>query len=260
MAKKLNIEESFQNYDERLFAKKLVDTVGKAIKGFQCCSTNFLDPAEQEIAFRIIKEFPEVYHKWAGGFEEAERRVLVFAPEEWLFEEWDEVVLLKLSWNSKYSRTLSHRDVLGSLMGLGIEREVVGDIKVGSETAYITVLRSMSDFILMNLEKIGSAPIKSEICDKLEEVEDRYKEIRGTVASCRLDAVIAEAFNLSRNEAQEIIRAGKVRLNHKSVESISSEVAVQDLMSVKGYGRARLCEINGKTKKDRQSVMIKKYL
>lgn len=260
MFKKLNIEESLQNYDERLFVKKLVDTAGKALKSFQCCSTNFLDPAEQDLAHRVLRELPEVSYKWAGGFQDAERRVLVFAPEEWLLEGWNEVALLKLSWNPKYAKTISHRDVLGSLMGLGIEREITGDIKVAEDLAYIAVLKTMADFIEMNLEKVGNATVKLELCSEHEDIEDRYKEVRGTVASCRLDAVVAESFNLSRNEAQEIIRSGKVRLNHKTVENISSEVNLMDLMSVKGYGRARLAEINGKTKKDRQSVLIKKYL
>jgi len=260
MFKKLNIEESLSNYDERLFVKKLVDTAGKASKSFQCCSTNFLDPAEQDLAHQVLRELPELSYKWEGGFQDAERRVLVFAPEEWLLEEWAEIILLKLSWNPKYSKTISHRDVLGSLMGLGIEREITGDIKVGENLAYLAVMKSMADFISMNLEKVGNATVKLELCDEMEIIEDRYKEIRGTVASCRLDAVVAEAFNLSRNESQEIIRSGKVRLNHKTVDSISAEVSVMDLMSVKGYGRARLAEINGKTKKDRQSVLILKYL
>ncbi len=256
----MNLEEYFQNYDERLLAKKIVDAAKGAVKSFCCSSTNFLDPAEQDVAQVVLKELTDVSYRWFDGLPDAERRGLVFAPEEWLLDEWDETALLRLQWNQKYSRPITHRDVLGSLMSMGIEREIIGDIKVSDGAAYVVVMKPMVDFLMLNMERIGGATIKAERCETMDEVEDRFKEIHGTVPSCRLDAVVAEAFSISRSQAQELVRGGKVRVNHRPVENVSFELKEKDLISMKGYGRARLWELNGKTRKDRQSLLIRKYI
>lgn len=256
-----SLDESLQNYDERLLGKRLMDTARGAIKGFRCSFTNFLDPAEQDIAELIMENMGELSFRWEGGFPDPERRVLRMAPEEWLLEDEENcLVLLKFSWNSKYSAPISHRDVLGSLMGLGIEREIIGDIKVADCAAYVAVMKIMADFVLLNLNRIGRTPVDAELCHSIEVFQEKYKEVRGTMASRRLDAFLAEAFHLSRGDAQELIRGKKVRLNYRTTENVSAEIDEKDLISVKGYGRARLWELSGKTKKDREGILIRRYL
>lgn len=160
------------------------------------------------------------------------------------------------------ARKLTHRDYLGSLMGLGIKREMTGDIIVKDSGADIIIMKEIADFLLMNYEKAGRANLKLEIADitALDTGTVNIEEKRDTVASLRLDNLVSSVFALSRGKAQEAIKAGIVFVNSSQAAKPDIQLKEGDKLVMRGRGKAVLREISGKTRKDRIYVVFDRYI
>jgi len=234
------------------------DLADKAIKT-GCAASQFLTPAEARRIGENFK-FKRVKLLFDGGYENAERVRAVFLNPEW--GEYDrENLLSALRIEYRLQDTLGHRDILGALMALGIERDTIGDIIGEENRAMLICLPEMGEFITENLTKAGRVGIKvSEIT--LGELPSREEELSvktDTVASLRLDAVLSAAFGLSRAKSAEQIEAGRVSLDHIQCMQSSKELAEGALISVRGLGRAKLLEVGGVSRKGRIFVRIGLY-
>lgn len=175
-------------------------------------------------------------------------------------EEDDPLALIKIS-VPKGSRSLTHRDYLGSLLALGIKREMVGDILVRDDGADIIVLREMAEFIALNYDKAGRTSLTvnvSPICD-LDLGEVKIEEKTDTVASLRLDNMISSVFGLSRAKAAEAIRGGIVFVNGIEALKVDRIVCEGDKLVFRGRGKAVFTEIGGQSRKDRTFVKFNVY-
>jgi len=246
--------------DQDLTLKRLQELALRArfsgVPGF----TRFLEPSLKMAVLRAAAQ-AEVHAAFFGGFEDAERCIAAFyaedEPQAWEYP----LGCLELKWNSKYASP-GHRDLLGAVMGLGLERSATGDICMGSEDgkAYLFCHSDVQGYIAMNLESAGRASLKispAELPPKLKEPEGIC--LRVTVSSIRLDGVIAAALKLSRSEAQKLIEAGLVKRNH--IEELRGDVHLEegDLLSVRGHGRMRIDGFDGITRKGRQAVRLFRY-
>jgi len=188
-----------------------------------------------------------------GGFKEAERVIPVFGdaahPERYL-------AAIKLIYRTQ--DCLSHRDILGAALGLGLARTVLGDIVVGEGEAHLVCLRHVAEFICENLSMAGRIGLKACMIslDELPEPNRQIEKISCTVASLRLDVILSQAFRLSRGKAEEILRLGLVQLAHEECRNGAKPVRQGDILSVRGYGRAQLLEIGGESKKGRTWITI----
>jgi len=243
---------------EQLTVAKVSDKIKKYQKTGLACATNFLDPAEVIDVQHLVSKIP---HSFWGGYKNAERKILVFGIDELdarkqFYEEFLEVIFIE----ANSGKELSHRNILGSLLGLGISREVVGDIILEENRANIIVSKEISKYILQNLEKIGSEKVNVCKCsfENIIKKEDNYKEIKTTVASLRLDAMVSASIGVSREISSKLIEGEKVKLNYRITENTSKQVKVGDKISIRGYGRIELLEILGETRKDRIRVLLKK--
>ena len=199
----------------------------------------------------IFSKFP---HVLAGGFEESERKVLIVGTEnEEDFEQFLTIICIES--NEK----LEHRQVLGSILGTGVKREVVGDIIIKDNYSNVVVLKEIAKYILQNLEKVGREKVKVKAINKdsIIQVEKKFKEIKTTVASLRLDAVISACYGISRELSSKLVEGEKVSLNYKVVTNTSKQIEEGDLISVRGYGRFEVAEVLGNTRKDRVRVVLK---
>ena len=217
-----------------------------------------------------------------GGYGDAERRVLVILPE---YAQISDVVppacqdsksqiddvaipedcplcILKVRTKGGMSRKLTHRDYLGSLLGLGIKREKVGDILVLDDGADIIVLKELSEFLAVNYEKAGRTNLNVEICDitALDVGKINIEERRDTVASLRLDSLVSSVFGISRGKAQEAIKMGLVFVNSAQVSKADMMLDEGDKIVLRGRGKAVLREVAGRSKKDRIYVVFDKYI
>jgi len=247
--------------ENRIFIGRMMEYLDRCERTRQRIFTDFLHPLQVKIATELAKSQSSVQLDFHGGFEDAERRMAVFLPD------WDSVqseefpiVILKMT-DRGWSRTLSHRDFLGALLGLGIKREKMGDLLVRERICFAAVHRDIAGFLETNLERAGrSSLIVQRAAGEDLHIEPKYNEMRITVASPRLDGVVGAVFGLSRAKAAGLIKGEKVKQNWEI--EIRTDTALQqgDIVSVGGKGKFKVGEFAGVTKKGRSVMVIKRYI
>jgi len=241
-------------------AVKLVDFAAQAIKSRKCKLTGFLSPFEQEMAGVIANSLGELNVDFDGGFRGAERQRAAFCHTDFQGTPNFELAVIKAEWNGEFAR-LGHRDVLGSIMSLGIDREFIGDIIATKDCARLIVDKKLTDYFTANLTQIGGTTVTTTV-DELENIapkEERTKEIKSTVASLRADSIAAAGFGMSRSKAAAEIAAEKIKLNWQTLKSASQSIKAGDILSMRGRGRLEVAEIRGQTKKGRVGVLLKRF-
>lgn len=230
-------------------------------KGFNY-ATDFFNPKEIEYAVDILNTFPNIDYKIEGGFKNAERSIIVIGKyvNEYIASDY-----LKLYKIENYGEDITHRDILGAVLNLGIDRKKIGDIGIYENYAIISVKDTVAKFIDLNLNKIKNYNIFiNEIDNFIDEnliiPKEKTEEFFGTVSSLRLDSIVSEIINISRSSASDLINRGYVKLNFEQIFKISEEVEENSLISIRGYGRFILSELKGKSKKGRQKIMYEKIL
>lgn len=244
--------------DEKLLTDRIFDLQKRCMRDFSAKFSHFLDGGEQitiqENCFSL-----DLNVRFFGGFPAAERKIYGVFPE---WEEPSDFPISVLEITHTFGGELSHRDYLGSILGLGIERNKTGDILIDGNTAFVFVEEKIASFIQDNLKKIGSRGVKVRITD-IENVvlpEKKFLEINTVCASKRLDAVVGAATYLARAKSVNLIEAGLVKVNHKEVFHASKQLAEGDLISVRGYGRFILHSVGNETRKGRIHINLKKYV
>ncbi|MBQ2839850.1 MAG: hypothetical protein IJE70_00710 [Oscillospiraceae bacterium] len=243
---------------EHDFLRRTEDLYERSCRRNVVTATGFCDPSESIQAQSFLSSRKINEYIMCGGYPDAERTRLLFLPDYmdkdyFPFEEYINVLYVKCAFG-----TLSHRDYLGALIGLGIKRESLGDILVFKDHAYIICTPQVSEFIRENLTKVARFGVKCEICtlDDIEVPEPVFNVVSGTVASPRADSVVATAFGISRSRAAELIRDGKLSVNHVEEVNVSAEICEGSLLSLRGFGRAKLFEVGGMSKKGRQFITL----
>jgi len=230
----------------------LHDLARRNANGIHAVTGKFLTPAESAEALRIFG--PRVHLE--GGFRDAERVIPIFAQD---YAPEDYLAAIELRFRPQ--DTLTHRDILGAVLGLGLERAVLGDIAVGEGSAHLVCLAHIAEFIAENLVQAGKVGLHAAKIplDSLPVITKELREQRGTVASLRLDALLAEAFRCSRGAAEELLAQGLVQLRHEECRSGTAKVREGDIISVRGKGRVKLLQAGEPTRKGRIWVTIGHY-
>ncbi len=247
---------------ERLLLRRLLDLDRRAEDQWHVCATPFLRPEEQALCARVAPHL-RCALSFDGGFADAERRLALLCPREateYLLPDATGDLLCALALHHK--EPLTHRDILGSLLGLGLRRDAVGDILVGDACTTVLLQRSVYDFVRSTLTRAGRVPLTLEdiaFCDILPP-EQQVHLVQDTVASLRFDAVLAAAFSLSREQAQQAIARGLAHLGDRPTLSPSKAVAAGDVFSLRGHGKARLQQIGGQSRKGRTHITIARYV
>lgn len=242
-------------------ARRMLDLAEQVVAGKPYRVTEFMSPAGLVIADAIKANLPQLRVASEGGYEGAERLRVAFIERDFQGTVDFGVQALKISWDPRF-RLLTHRDVLGSLMGLGIEREHFGDIIMQNGGAQLMVDATMADYVKQNFTKIAMVSVSvedlplSEILPK----EEKIKEIRTTVASLRLDAVASSGFSLSRTKLVSSINAGLVQVNWQDAKGPAQEVKEGDIISLRGRGRMKIEAITGTSRKGRIGVYLKRFM
>lgn len=199
----------------------------------------------------------------SGGYEFAERQIAAFIPDALSFETNSDFPITCLHVQIKalrFAEKLSHRDYLGSILGLGLERNVLGDILVEETGAYVFCLDRMADYLRENLCSVRRTSVLVEtVTDPGEFPMPQLTPVKGTVASCRLDCLIALAFRVSRSSAVPWIEGGQVFVNGKLITTNAYTPKEGDIISVRRMGRFRFESAGGTTKKGRQQVLLYRY-
>lgn len=257
-----NIEKIAQTSQDRLLLAKLWDKLNAGMRKNVPANTCFLSPRELEMARFLFGE-PEWLYTF-GGYGEAERKMLVFLPEyldeSALYDAGSPCACLRAVFYQGDSP--SHRDFLGALMGAGIGRETVGDICVGKGSCDFFVTTEIAPYILQNFTSAGRTTLRLEQIPLPEAniPKAEVTEIKDTLASLRLDSVISSGFRIGRGLAAQYVSAGKAAIDGLPCEKPDKPIAEGMKISVRGLGKIKLQSVNGRTKKDRISVVIHRYI
>lgn len=246
--------------DDELLIATIEDKIFQSQNQNIVTHTGFLDGRQCAL---VLQNFKGTKFVLWGGFEDAQRRVMVILPDYYdaINEDNDPLALIRVT-APKAAKPLDHRDYLGSILGLQITRDVIGDIIVSQHGADIIVLKSIADFLLLNYTQVGNTSVTCEL-KPISEIDtgiETIKEKSDTVASLRLDNVLASIYNFSRTKSQEAIKSGLVYLNNIQCIKPDATVSEGDKIVLRGRGKAVLKEVGGTTKKGRLYIKIDQYV
>ena len=213
----------------------------------------FVTGEERAAAVHAARE-ARVAASFDGGWEGAEREQVCFHPG-WAEAEFT-AVWVEIRWAAKFAH-VEHRDLLGSLLGLGMDRSFFGDLIALEDRAYLLALPEVASRLPMEWDKAGNTPIKVQLLEEAPEFEPPTGDmLRDTVASMRLDCILAAGMKPSRSRAAEIIRTGAVSVDHMPEERTDRVLEAGALLSIRGFGRIRVREVGSPTRKDRLPVQL----
>ena len=240
---------------------KVADQVYLCITGGDPVFTEFLDPVRRQFIHTSLKQIEELGMTVVeeGGYPGAERKMMGFAMGEMNAGDFP-ISGIFLEYDNRYG-TPSHGDILGSVLGLGLDRSIVGDILMLTQGAVILVDSRMESFLVDNLFKVGRISVSARLLPVDSEffVLDNRVPDRIICASLRLDSVLAVAFNLSRGEATSLVKTGKAYLNWQEENSPSRLVKPGDMVTLRRFGRIQIVDFAGKSKKDRFIIEIVRF-
>lgn len=261
MERREKIARLAQSKEDEVLLARVYERITLGAQRSIPASSCFLSRREQMLCQELLRGEAFVFY---GGAPLAERELCCFLPdyldESWLCSEDSPIAAVRAVYFE--ADTLSHRDFLGSLMGIGIKRETVGDIYVGKGSCDFLVLREILPYVLQNLTSAGRTKLHVEEI-ALQEVkvpQQAVKTIRDTVSSLRLDGVVSSGFSISRGKAADYIAAGKAELNYLPCQKGDKSVCEGDLISIRGLGKIRLEAVGGSTKKGRISIEISRFV
>lgn len=264
MEKSERIAKYAQTDEDRVLFARVLDKMDASERRSIPTSTCFLTAREQTLIAQMLRGCGCGRFSFFGGAPEAERALCCFLPE-YLDETYltgadSPAAAVRATFRAQDA--ITHRDLLGSLMGSGIKRETLGDLYVGQGQCDFLVTREILPYVLQNLTSAGRAQLSlREIgFDELVVPPARVQEKRESVSALRLDSIVAAGCNLSRSAASELIRRGAVTLEHLPCDKPDRTVAPGSTISVRGQGRLKLASVDGTTRKGRTAVTILKYL
>lgn len=246
--------------EERLLKKRISELAGYCYQRDIRSYTDFLTLNEQTIFHSMKHMLPPVTWLMAGGYEAAERKVVCFLPS---YE--DETADLPISIleavpaSPRFAKQLTHRDYLGAVMNLGITRSAVGDILMNGNGCFIFCLDKMAAFLAEELTMVGHTPVLCRPVKQAETFAPVFEKVGGSVASPRLDSVLALVFKTSRSKALPYIEGEKVFIDGRLCISPGRQLKGGEIISVRGLGKFRYTGVENETKKGRLFISAERY-
>ncbi|HET7628773.1 MAG TPA: RNA-binding protein [Bacillales bacterium] len=253
----MDVYQHFRS-EEKPFIDEVTDWKAAVKETFVPKRTDFLNPREQRIVQSLIGSDDDLELDWNGGVPNSERKRLLVLPPYHPPQERDHgLVLFSVEYPRKFA-SVKHRDLLGALMSLGLKRSKFGDLLFKDGDVQFVAAEEVAAYIRMNLSEVGRFPVelKEQSFEQGLRVEKRWKKKTGTVSSLRLDTVLAEIYRLPRSKVAPLIEKGRVKVNWKVTEQASFLLEEGDELSVRGRGRSKLFEIEGRTKKGKWKVVV----
>jgi len=254
------MDSLFQHFrkDEQPFIEQVAGWMIDVEDRYTPKLTDFLDPRQRFIVTSIIGS-SDIQMASTGLFEDAERQRVLLYPSYYEPQKEDfQITVFDMNYPTKFV-TLQHPDILGSMMSVGLDRGKFGDIRIDGQHVQIAVANEVRSYLQANFTTAAKVKVQLEEVgseDDFINVTEEWTEESHTVSSLRLDTVISSVYNISRQKAAALINGGKVKVNWTVQEQPSFELNESDMISSRGYGRVKMIEIEGRTKKDKIRLVI----
>ena len=249
--------------EELLLKKRFIELARKSESGGYYLFSDFLGLSEQSVFAEAITSLGKMKYTAFGGNEACERVVIRFGDSDEIgYEMPFPIKVLKVEPKSqKFADKLTHRDFLGAILNLGIERKLIGDIVIRENIGYVFVLEEMADYITSSLERVKHTDVRCSLTEALPEGELYRTETKSIQLSGeRIDAAVAKVFSLSREEAQGLFKKRLVFVSGRLTENSSYTPKENDVISVRGYGRFIYRGVTGTSKKGKLNVSCDVYI
>jgi RNA-binding protein YlmH len=247
--------------DEHHFVDKAWEWITQASELHLIKKTDFLDPRQADILTTLVQKTDNVKVYLDGGYEGAERKRAWIAPD--YHTEMDDMGIEVLSITGGDSKflTLTHGDFMGSILGLGMKRDKIGDIHVLDSGCHCLVAAEASSYLSLQLQQVHRVSVNTEIIplEQFQPAKTNLEEMNISVASLRMDGIVSDAFRLSRAKVLLPIKSGKCRVNWKVEEDPSKSLREGDIVSVQGLGRFKVIEVEGMSKSGRIRLKIGRF-
>ena len=256
-----SVEHLIQHFrkDEQPFIEQVIGWQREVEDRYAPKLTDFLDPRQRFIVESVIRQNDDLNFFTEGIFEGAERKRMLIAPSYYEMKVEDfQIEIYSIHYPSKFVQ-LRHPDVLGALLSIGLDRSKFGDIRLADNTVQFALASEIADYVRAHLTGIGKAKVHVEEMSAtipLIQNEEQWVESSYTVSSMRLDVVLATVANISRQKAQSLINAGKVKVNWTVREAVAFELQEGDILSARGLGRIKVIMTEGRTKKDKIRLQV----
>ena len=248
--------------EEELFKNRIRELAERAYQNGQFTFTNFLNASKFRIYLNIKKELSYIESDYSSGTENGERMMVRFGSlNQFGYEEGFPIRYIRCEpLIKKFADQFTHRDFLGALMNLSVQRDMIGDIFLKDQTGYIVCAEHIAQYLCDNLQKVKRTSMKCSIMAEMpKELETTYLKKEITVSSGRLDAIISELYHISRNESLLLFRQKKVLVNGVVYENNSGILKIGDRFSAEGYGKNILREYGGETRKGKLHITVDTY-
>lgn len=245
-------------FEDKNKVSKLYERICFCLKtGREVYTEEFYPPSVWKY-LESIKDDLEVNVNSYGIFNEAERKIIAFSEgEAWNFP----ISLIKIQNKSEFTN-LTHKDYLGSILGLGIKREKLGDLICEDFSAYVTIYEELTDYIIYNLKSVGNSPCAVKIVDihTMNLPEHKFKEENIISTSFRLDSIVSSITGLSRSKVLDIIKEGKVIKDYRVETEKDKIVKENSILTIRGYGKYKVVSKVGITGSGRLKILLKKFI
>lgn len=252
------MSSDFFRPEEARFVQRIEEIFQRVERTNYLQLTDFFNMREQYIVENIANRYPNVKIFAEGGYYGSERKRIIIAPEYYELNKQDfEMSLIEIRYPIKFIH-LKHSQILGALVHLGIDRDFFGDIITDGKKWQFLVKDQMTDYVLSNMQKIGNNTVHLSKIEKdqiLLPTDDSNNE-NITTQSFRLDSIISTVYNVSRQNAKDLVGSGKVTINWVKTSKVDYFVSINDTISVRGYGRIRVVEIYGQTQNSKWKIMV----
>lgn len=249
--------------DERHFVDRAWEWVVNAAKYHETKLTDFLDPRQCYILESLVHREQDAKVVFSGGYDAAERKRALVTPDyQEISEESFHIGVLDIQSNDSKLESLQHGDYLGAVLGLGLKRDKIGDVHVRTDGCHVLIAEEIGSYLTANLVQVHRVEVVTGIRELavLKQTEPKLEPLDLTVASLRLDGIASDAFRLSRSKILIPIKAGRCRVNWRTEEDPSKQLAQGDIVALQGFGRFKILEIDGVTKKGRYRIKIGKFV
>lgn len=265
---KQEILNKYSEKQDKLLVSQILDRVNLSNKRNKIEDTDFLDSRQIQIAIEVLKFANVTNYILNGGFEESERKILMIYPEKFNSEIVNKnignfIKIIRILLPEDLYEKYTHKDYLGGIIKLGVEREKIGDILVTSNGADIILKKETIEFLeqnLSSLKRFGKSKIETEEIQNLRKVEVKKEEFQILASSLRLDNILSEIIRTSRNKAVDYIENERVFVNYKCETKKTKIINSGDVISVRGKGRFVIREFISKTKSGRDVIIVEKYI
>lgn len=248
--------------EETMLQKHLLDLAERTYQNGTYTFSNFLSLPQQDMLYSMQKELAHIPYSLFGGNEQSERKIVRFGSLELLgYEENYPIICIKIEpLIEKFADALTHRDFLGALMNLGIEREMLGDIMIEKKSAYLFCHQRIAEFIMEHLDQVKHTHVKcTPVTEETAPATREPVEREILTASLRIDAVIVKMYNISRNQSIQLFQAKKVYINGRIQESNSYFLKEGESVTVRGFGKFDFIRTDHITKKGKTAITILNY-